>query len=147
MYWAHGGYRMSAGEQKPDVNQAAKPALQATQTGAVAKVTSQMAPQFQSWGGSGAVKAKGGAGAILLPAFPHNVAAQATKGRVSSVDGGGLVLAHVSVYLVYWGAVWAQNPTPLADDITNSIKNIMSGPYISALAQYRNIGSGTFSGT
>jgi hypothetical protein len=83
---------MSAGEQKPDIKQAAKPAPQATRTGGAAKVTSQNIPQAQSRGGSGAVSAKA---AVLLPAFPRNLAAQATKGDVGFVDGGGLVLTHV----------------------------------------------------
>ncbi len=94
----------------------------------------------------GAKPASAQGGAVMVPLPPRNLASQATKEGVSSVDSGGLVLTHVNVYLVYWGSAWAQNPTPSADNITRSVASIMAGPYMSALAQYRNVGSGILYG-
>jgi hypothetical protein len=138
---------MSTGEHKPIANQVTKPSSQPTHTSDVVKITSQNIPKSQSQRGSGIVRAQGGV--VMLPVLPdtHNLASEATKGGVSCVDNGGLVLTQVNVYLVYWGSVWAQNPIPGADDITKSVASILSGPYMSALAQYRNVGSGTLCGT
>lgn len=135
---------MPADEDKMDINQDAQQASQTIHSGGAVKSTSQNVSQSQPRSGSGIVRASGGA--VILPAFPSNLAAQATKGGVSSVDNGGLVLTHVNVYLVFWGSAWAQNPTPSADDITKSVTSIMAGPYMSALDQYRNVGSGTLCG-
>jgi hypothetical protein len=135
---------MSTNEDKPIAGRVTKPSSQPIHTGGAVEITSQNTPKSQSRSGSGIVRAQGGA--VMVPIPPRNLASQATKGGVSSVDGGGLVLTHVNVYLVYWGSVWAQNPTPSADDITKSVTSIMAGPYMSALAQYRNVGSGTFCG-
>ena len=135
---------MSTDEDKPIAGQVTKPSAQPTSVGDVLRSTSQNAPQSQSRSGSGIVRAQGGA--VMVPLPPRNLASQAIKGGVSSVDGGGLVLTHVNVYLVYWGSAWAQNPTPSADDITKSVTSIMAGPYMSALAQYRNVGSGILYG-
>jgi len=141
----HGGNRMSAGEHKLDVNQDAKPASQPIHTGGTVKSTSHNISQSLPRSGSGIVRAQGDA--VMVPFPPRNLASQAIKEGVSSVDGGGLVLTHVNVYLVYWGTAWAQNPTPSADNITRSVASILAGPYMSALAQYRNVGSGTLYGT
>jgi len=135
---------MSTDEDKPIASQVTKPSSQPTSARGAVKITSQNTLQSQSQSGSGIVRAQGGA--VMVPLPPRNLASQATKEGVNSVDGGGLVLTHVSVYLVYWGSAWAQNPTPSADDITKSVASIMAGPYMSALAQYRNVGSGTLCG-
>jgi hypothetical protein len=135
---------MSTDEDKPIASQVTKLSSQATPTGGILRSNSQNTPQSQSRSGSGIVRAQGGAEMVPLP--PRNLASQVTKGGISSVDGGGLVLTHVNVYLVYWGSAWAQNPTPSADDITKSVASILAGPYMSALAQYRNVGSGTLCG-
>lgn len=135
---------MPTDEDKAIASQVTKPSTQSAPAGDVVKIASQHAPQPQSRRGSGIVRAPGGA--VILPAFPSDLAAQATKGGVSTVDGGGLVLTHVNVYLVFWGSAWAQNPTPSADDISKSVASIMAGPYMSALEQYRNVGSGTLCG-
>ena len=135
---------MSTDEDKPIASQVTKPSAQPIHTGGAVEITSQNTPQSQSRSGSGIVRAQGGA--VMVPLPPRNLASQAIKGGVSSVDGGGLVLTHVNVYLVYWGSAWAQNPTPSADDITRSVASILAGPYMSALAQYRNVGSGILYG-
>jgi len=135
---------MSTDEDKPIASQVTKLSSQPTPTGGILRSNSQNTPQSQSRSGSGIVRAQGGA--EMAPPPPRNLASQVTKGGISSVDGGGLVLTHVNVYLVYWGSAWAQNPTPSADDITKSVASILAGPYMSALAQYRNVGSGTLCG-
>src|SRR2546423_12159132 len=123
---------MSAGEHKPDVNPDAKPASQPIHTGGTVKITSQNISQSQSRSGSGIVRAQ--SGAVMVPLPPRNLASQATKEGVSSVDGSGLVLTHVNVCLVFWGSAWAQDPIPSADDITKSVASILAGPCIDAPA-------------
>ena len=95
--------------------------------------------------GSGIVRRQGG-GPITQVPIP-NMAKEESGGSVSHIDSGGLVLTHVNVFLVFWGAVWSQNRTPSFGEITNCTTSILSGPYMSALAQYRNIGNGTLYGT
>src|SRR5215469_1058509 len=95
--------------------------------------------------GSGVVRGQGG-GLMMQVPLP-NLAPGESEKSVSHIDSGGLVLTHVNVFLVFWGAVWAQSPTPSVGEITNCVKSILSGPYMSALAQYRNIGNGTLYGT
>src|SRR5207249_3284123 len=135
---------MSTDEDKPIASQVTKPSSQPISAGGAVKITSQKTPQSLPRSGSGIVRAQSGAVKVPLP--PRNLASQATKEGVSSVDGSGLVLTHVNVYLVFWGSAWAQDPIPSADDITKSVASILAGPYMSALAQYRNVGSGTLCG-
>ncbi len=63
------------------------------------------------------------------------------------VDLGGPVLTNVHVHLIFWGSMWAGNPFLAAVDVTNAVTSILSGPYMTALSQYRGIGYGTLSGT
>src|SRR6266480_6721647 len=135
---------MSTDEDKPIARQITKSSAQPTSAGDILRSTSQNISQSLPQSGSGIVRAQ--VGALMVPLPPRNLASQATKEGVNSVDGGGLVLTHVNVYLVFWGSVWAQDPIPSADDITKSVASIMAGPYMSALAQYRNVGSGTLCG-
>jgi hypothetical protein len=62
-------------------------------------------------------------------------------------DGGGLVLHHARVQLVYWGASWNNNG-PLRAQIDSAVRTILSGNYVAALSEYRsNIESGTLAGS
>jgi hypothetical protein len=62
-------------------------------------------------------------------------------------DGGGRVLDHVEVELVYWGSAWAAN-TNLQGNVTDAVDSMLAGPYFSALSQYRStIGNGSRVGT
>jgi hypothetical protein len=58
------------------------------------------------------------------------------------VDGGGLVLTEVQVQLIFWGATWGQNPLPTIASVENAVSSILTGPYMSALSQYRGVGGG-----
>ena len=88
--------------------------------------------------GSGIVRRQGGSPMIQIP-IPY-IAPGVSGGSISHIDSGGRVLTNVNVFLVFWGAVWAQNPTPSVGEITNCVTNIFSGPYMSALAQYGLLG-------
>src|SRR5262249_48904166 len=54
-------------------------------------------------------------------------------------DGGGPVINHAHVELVFWGPGWnvGSNPT-LRANIQNAVDGILAGPYTSALSQYRS---------
>ena len=57
-------------------------------------------------------------------------------------DNGGAVIEIARVQLVYWGSAWTTNPTPTSDQVTSAVENILSGSYMTGLAQYRQIGRG-----
>lgn len=61
-------------------------------------------------------------------------------------DNGGLILANVHVYLIFWGTTWGTSPTPTAMAVEDAVRKILAGPYMAALAQYRSIGRGTLVG-
>jgi hypothetical protein len=62
------------------------------------------------------------------------------------IDKGGRVISDVRVQLIFWGAIWNGNPKPSIDAITNAVSLIHTGPYMSALSQYRGIGPGSLRG-
>jgi len=51
-------------------------------------------------------------------------------------DKGTPKLTNVHVLLIFWGTQWAGNPNPLATQVTNAVRNLLAGPYMSFLAQY-----------
>jgi hypothetical protein len=63
----------------------------------------------------------------------------------STTDGGGKVLTDVEVILIFWGSFWTNTPkpSPSADDYKTAIEGILTGPFMSGLRQYRNVGQGT----
>ncbi len=65
---------------------------------------------------------------------------------VGIVDGHGPVLPCVNVFLIFWGSVWAGTPSPSSDDVVGAVTNILRGPYMSALLQYRGVGHGRLVG-
>lgn len=68
-------------------------------------------------------------------------------GSATVQDDRGDVLKHVQVVLVFWGSVWTGAQTLSGDDVTNAVINILSGPYMSGLAQYHGIGGGRLAAT
>jgi len=62
-------------------------------------------------------------------------------------DDSGAVMHHVQVVLVFWGSAWNGAALPSRDDVTNAVINILTGPYMSGLAQYRGIGGGSLVAT
>jgi hypothetical protein len=58
-------------------------------------------------------------------------------------DGGGPVLDHVHVELIYWGAGWNSHQS-LEASMTDAVDSILAGTYLSGLSQYRSsLGTGT----
>ena len=51
-------------------------------------------------------------------------------------DKGAQKFTHVNVLLIFWGKQWAGNPNPLATQVTDNVKNLLAGPYMSYLVQY-----------
>jgi hypothetical protein len=62
-------------------------------------------------------------------------------------DHGGAVIQFVRAYLIFWGSAWTGNPNPSSAQITNAINQIVSGGYLTGLAQYRGVGQGYIVGT
>jgi hypothetical protein len=57
------------------------------------------------------------------------------------VDRGGPVLQAAQIYLLYWGTAWTNTGTssPTPDQITAEFRWVVTGPYLTGLAEYRDI--------
>jgi len=87
-------------------------------------------------------------GIVKSPAAGKQVTPAPGAGAATTlVDNGGPILTNVHVQLIFWGTEWAGSPTPSATQVTNAVSNILAGPYMSALSQYRNVGRGSLVGT
>ncbi len=64
-------------------------------------------------------------------------------------DNGGAVIQFVRVQLIYWGSAWNSNPppTPTSAQVTNAANRILTGGYMTGIAQYRGIGQGYLLGS
>src|SRR5579871_4010527 len=83
-------------------------------------------------------------GIVKSPAAGKQVTPAPGAGAATTlVDNGGPILTNVHVQLIFWGTEWAGSPTPSATQVTNAVSNILAGPYMSALSQYRNVGRGS----
>ena len=61
-------------------------------------------------------------------------------------DHGGPVIANAHLLLIFWGTAWT-TVTPSIGNVTDAVVNILTGPYMNSLSQYRNISHGTLFGT
>jgi hypothetical protein len=58
-------------------------------------------------------------------------------------DHGGVIIPNVHLMLIFWGASWdATTANPTMGAVTDAVINILTGPYMNSLSQYRGIGSG-----
>lgn len=64
-------------------------------------------------------------------------------------DNGGAVIEIVRLQLIYWGAAWASSPppSPTSAQVTSAVQQMLAGPYMTGLAQYRGIGRGHLLGS
>jgi hypothetical protein len=83
---------------------------------------------------------------IALITLTHTTASPAagaipTPGNVRFVDHGGPVLHTAQVNLLFWGSIWIASGTshPTPDQITAALRTLTAAPYLTGLAQYRNI--------
>ncbi len=68
---------------------------------------------------------------------------QSVSAEADITDGKGLILTNVQIQLIFWGTDWGAQASPSMDEVTQAVQNILSGPYMSGLAEYRGIGNGT----
>ena len=108
-------------------------------------------PAARKTSGAGRVEHKGlaaGSGVVAFPSKPRVPLGQAvpeTAGGVtpSFSDHGGPIIPHVRLILVFWGSSWnTTSAVPSVGQMTDAVVNILTGPYMSSLSQYRGIGSG-----
>jgi hypothetical protein len=68
---------------------------------------------------------------------------------INFTDHGGTVIQFVRVYLIFWGKAWASSPppTPTTAQVTDAVYRILTGGYMTGLAQYRGIGQGYILGS
>jgi len=64
--------------------------------------------------------------------------------RSNIIDLNGPVIYAVHVQLIFWGTAWSGTQTVNA--ISSAVSNILAGPYMTDLAQYRDIGRGALVG-
>jgi hypothetical protein len=62
-------------------------------------------------------------------------------------DKGGLILRTPHVWLLFWGTAWAAGGSPTVDQTAGAVARIVSGSYLSGLAEYRGISGGSLAGT
>ena len=62
--------------------------------------------------------------------------------NIKFISNGGGVLRNVHVQLLYWGTFWATSITEPASDISDSVRDMLSGCYMTYLAQY-GVGRGS----
>jgi hypothetical protein len=68
-------------------------------------------------------------------------------GTPSFSDHGGAIIPHVHLYLIFWGTAWnSPGAVPTMGQVTDAVVNILTGPYMNSLSQYRGIGSGYLEG-
>src|SRR3954467_15180534 len=67
----------------------------------------------------------------------------ATLDENTFVDRGGPVLATARVQLIFWGESWTAPAGASPAAVLDAITQLVAGPYMTGLAQYRNIGSAT----
>jgi hypothetical protein len=68
----------------------------------------------------------------------------APRAGVESIfDFGGQRLVNTTVHLIFWGSGWANSPATPTTDVSNAVSRILSGPYLSHLAQYSAPSGGT----
>jgi hypothetical protein len=90
----------------------------------------------------------GRSGVVTFPVkarLPLGQAIPETAGGAtpSFSDHGGPVIPHVRLILVFWGTWWnSTSAVPSVGQMTDAVVNILTGPYMSSLSQYREIGSG-----
>lgn len=92
--------------------------------------------------------ALGGPGVIPPSAKPRvPLGDQAGGATPSFSDHGGVIIPHVHLYLVFWGSAWSSTGAiPSMGQVTDAVINILTGPYMNSLSQYRGIGSGYLEG-
>lgn len=101
--------------------------------------------------GSGVVpvpsSALGGPG-IIPPGQKQRVPLGGPVGGTPSFsDHGGVIIPHVHLYLIFWGTAWnSAGAVPTMGQVTDAVINILTGPYMNSLSQYRGIGSGYLEG-
>lgn len=78
--------------------------------------------------------------------FVPGAGADGVGGAASFSDNGGTVISIAKIQLIYWGAAWNARPNPSADQITANLQTVVRGSYLTALAQYRQIGRGYIAG-
>jgi hypothetical protein len=65
---------------------------------------------------------------------------------INFTDHGGPVIPNAHLQFIFWGAAWTTG-TPSIGQVTDAVVNIITGPYMDLLSQYRNIGHATLFGT
>src|SRR5437870_13764377 len=68
----------------------------------------------------------------------------AAGGAAKFADNGAPAIEIARAQLGYWGSAWAANPppTPTANQGPGAVETMPSAPYITGLAQYREIVAG-----
>jgi hypothetical protein len=53
----------------------------------------------------------------------------------SATYRGGAIIDNAQIELIFWGSLW-QGANPSRDDVTKAVQQILSGSYLSQMAQY-----------
>jgi len=95
--------------------------------------------QPQAFAGMGRVVADGAA--ARLPSSGGSDAT--TRSGIRFADNKGPVLSPVHIWPIFWGSSWSTDRAPTAGDVTAAVTRVVTGPFMSALDQYRVVQPGT----
>lgn len=65
---------------------------------------------------------------------------------INFTDHGGPVIPNAHLQVIFWGGAWTTG-TPSVGQVMDAVMNILTGPYMDSLSQYRNVGHAILFGT
>ena len=91
--------------------------------------------------------ALGGPGVVAPGQKPRVSLGEAGGAAPSFSDHGGVIIPQVHLHLIFWGSSWnSAGAVPTMGQVTDAVINILTGPYMASLHQYRGIDSGYLAG-
>jgi len=87
-------------------------------------------------------------GKVLAEPAMAAAVAPGAGGAAKFQDGGGPVIEIGKLQLIFWGNQWTSipPPSPTSSQVTGNVLTMLAGPYMTGLAQYRQIGRAYLAG-
>jgi hypothetical protein len=88
--------------------------------------------------GTGGIAPSGPANIVRTPAGALGIYNNSQDANAADfvTNHGGPQIVTADIELIFWGSRWSNATLPAAADVTAAVKDILSGPYLSQMAQY-----------